>query len=207
MKMRDPTEYDLFMRAEKERLRGLFPHYSKSLIRNMANEEWKANKGCGSGIRARRGTLKYEVNKGLIERVPQHDMTQYPDVQMVITKKECIYCTRTLRNASKKKGDHIFAVQADSDKPILSNFSAFTMPCCQDCNTSRGNKPIKEFVNSNPKYKTNEAIFDRIHSIVNEHIMMYEADQEKYDETVRYIEEVLVQIRYMTQNIPIKQVG
>lgn len=200
------AEYNSFVCVEKARLRALFPHYSKRTIQRMANDEWRANKGCGSGIRGRRGTLKYEVNKGIIERVPQHDMTQYPDIQEVISKKECIYCTKPLKNASKKKGDHIFAVQADSDKPILSNFSAFTMPCCSECNTSRGNKPIKEFVNSNPQYKTNIVTIDRILSIVDEHIVMYEADQEKYDEIVRYIEDALIHIRHMTQNIPIRPI-
>jgi hypothetical protein len=196
-------EYNRFMVKETARLRLLFPQYSKATIRRMAGDEWRANKGCGSGIKNRYATLKYEVNKSLIERVPQHDMKQYPDIYTAITRKQCIYCDRSLRRVSRTKGDHVFAVQADSSKPILTNFSAFTMPCCADCNSSRGNTPLKEFLMSDPKYQTNADIFDKILDIVDKNVVHYKADQSKYDDLLEYIQRSLEHIRHLTQHIPI----
>lgn len=199
--------YHQFMAIEKQKLREMYPHFSSKTISSMARDLWKANKGCGSGITARNGTLKYEVNKGLIERVPQHDMSQYPEIRAVVTRKECVYCTRPVRSVSKKKGDHIFAVQADSTKPILTNFSAFTMPCCTDCNNSRGNKPLMEFVLSDEKYQNNMEFFHKTMEIVKENVEYYEADQGMYVKINEFIQYATAHIRHLTQNVPITYIG
>jgi hypothetical protein len=36
-------------------------------------------------------------------------------------------------------------VVANSKTPVISNFSKLTIPCCQECNSSKANKPWREF--------------------------------------------------------------
>lgn len=199
-------EYHAFMASEKKRLRDIHPHYSTSTIASIARDEWKATKGCGSSIKSRYGTIKYEINKALIERVPQYDMSQHEDIQKIFVDGKCVYCQKQLHSRTKGKGDHILPVQAKSCKPVLTNFSAFTMPCCVACNTSRGNKPLKEFVNSNSKYKSNMHIFDRFETIMSDSIVHYEADPEEYDACLEYSRKALEHICMLSQKITIKQV-
>ena len=202
------TEYHKFMAAESARLQILHPHYTKSTIRNMARDEWRSNQGCGSTIRNRFSTLRYEINKALIERVPQHNMKQYEEIFNILKKKECMYCMKKLRKTTKKgSGDHFFAVQADSSRAILTNFSALTIPCCFECNNSRGKKPVKDFTMSDQKYQSNVRVLKQIEEIVQKNLVEYEADTDEYKDLLEYTQDALDQIRTKAQRLTIRKIS
>lgn len=192
-----------FIDIEKKRLKSLYPHFSAKTINSMAQDEWKANDGCGNGITNRFSTLNYEAIKALIERIPQHDLSQYDDIHAVLKKKQCVYCLKSVKNASKKKGDHIFPVQANSSKPILTNFAALQLPCCHDCNGTRKKVPYMDFIMSDSKYQTNIQFFNRIGEITTANVKHYRADEAKFKEAKDYIINALYTYREMIQNIPI----
>ena len=77
------------------------------------------------------------------------------------------------------------------------------MPCCTECNGSRSNKPIMEFVTSDPKYQSNITFFKRIIDISNAHVKHYRADDAKYQEANDYIRNALYAYRKMIQEVAI----
>lgn len=202
------SEYNKFMATESSRLQSLYPHYAKSTIRSMALDEWKSTKGCGRTIRNRFATIKYEINKALFDRIPQHDMSQYKDIAAVLKKKECMYCEKELpKRKSKGSGDHFFAVQADSSRAVLTNFSAFTIPCCVQCNNIRGKKPIQDFMMSDIKYQSNVHVLKQIEEIVRKNLIEYEADPNEYKDLLEYTQEAIDNIRMKAQKLTIRRIS
>lgn len=200
--------YDIFLAEEKERLRNLYPNKTKGDLQNMARLNWKQTKGSGAEITKRYGTMTNAVKKSLIARVPQFDMSQYKnDVENMLVRKKCIYCDATLRKKfSKDKGDHIFPVQDESTElPILHNFSAFTVPCCVDCNTTRGNTPIKDFLKAE-KYQTNLKWFEEtLFPIINANKKYYKVDEASFNHIIQGIYYDLERTRRLTEELPIME--
>lgn len=183
-----------FIKTLKPSLVEQFPEYSKGHIHKIAIEEWKkSERGASASIISRLGTMKYEFNKTLILRIPQYNMCQHDVWREFCEKNKCIYCNKSLKSRrNKSKGDHFLAVQSNSDAPLITNFSAFTMPCCVDCNTSRGKKDVFSFIQGDITRQCNKELLQTVKTIIDMNIEYYNvADKSEYEDEMAQMYEFL----------------
>lgn len=201
--------YYEYLRKVKLVLSKQYPKHSKKQIHAIARRKWKSEEGCGAFIMARHATLKYEVNNTLIARMnlQQYDMHQHEEWKQFCEKRVCIYCDRQLTKKKGKGGDHFFPVQSKSDKPLLSNFSAFTMPCCGQCNSSRGKKDVFTFIEEDVKRQANRQLIEHIHEIIKNNIENYTVDQDEYDNIVKRIKDLLFELKERASQIKIQKMS
>lgn len=123
------------------------PEYRYKTIQRMISDEWRQQKGAGASITARKTTIQYEVNKTLINKIEKFDISASQEISDIVNSRSCSYCPKQLKR--KSVGDHVLPVVANSKTPLLTNFSSLTIPCCQECNSSKANKSWQEFVSLN----------------------------------------------------------
>jgi hypothetical protein len=198
------TAFDEFRKVRGIQLKEQFPYYRGRTIQQMISDEWKQQKGAGASISARESTLRYQANVTLARRVPQYDVSNSKEIYNIVKCKSCSYCDKKLKR--KSTGDHFMPVVANSKKPILSNFSSLTIPCCQECNSSKANKSWREFakmlVINDEKMQKLEFLEDFIAS----RIKYYRVDQAEYDKIICDIRESLERIRHACETIPILEI-
>jgi DNA repair exonuclease SbcCD ATPase subunit len=198
------TAYIDFYRERSAQLREIYPDYSKKTIRCMISDEWKQKKGAGACITARKSTLQYEAIKTLIQRVNKFDISISQEICDIVNSKSCSYCDKQLKR--KSTGDHFMPVVANSKTPILSNFSFLTIPCCQECNSSKTNKNWKDFAKikniSDDKMRSLQVLQD----FIDENIKHYQAEQNEYDKLLKYIQECLESIRRSCEEMLIVEI-
>lgn len=138
----------------------------------------------GSNIIARNGTMLYEYGKALHTQIPQFSKDNYP-VWLIelINKKECIYCNCNIKSNNKTKGDHLDSIICNKKPRQLNNFSNFTLPCCSNCNSSKGKLTWEEFLNKNSKLKTNIKCenFKKIDNFIQNNIIYWYYDDSEFE--------------------------
>lgn len=198
--------YQQFYRQRSAQLKETYPDYSKKTIKCMISDEWKQQKGAGACITARKSTLQYEVIKTLIQRVDKFDISVSQEILDIVNATSCSYCDKKLKR--KSTGDHFMPVVANSKTPILSNFSFLTIPCCQECNSSKTNKSWKEFVGKIEKIADEKVQqLQILQEFIDEHIKYYQVDQNEYDRLTQSIKEFLEVIRCSCEEMPILEIG
>jgi hypothetical protein len=193
-----------FCKLRRVQLLETFPEYSKKTIKYMISDEWKKQKGAGASITARNSTLRYEVMKTFIQRVPKFDISVSQEICDIVNSKSCSYCNKVLKR--KSTGDHFMPVVANFKTPILSNFSFLTVPCCSDCNSSKTNKKWNIFAETNKTSEEQKEKLQYLEDFIVEHIKYYRVDQHEYEELLKYMEECLEYIRHTSEVIPIVEI-
>lgn len=194
------TTYNEFRKVRRIQISMENPGYSPKTIQMMISDEWKQQTGSGSHITSRKTTLQYEIIRTLINRIPKFDVSKHPKVCEIVNRRSCSYCDKQLPR--KSTGDHFMPVAANSKKPILSNFSHLTIPCCQQCNSSKGKKSWEEFIEMK---NVSDDIIVRLRflqNFINENIKHYSVDQQAYDDVLREIQDCLERLRQMAESIP-----
>lgn len=204
--MRNQEKHE-FQTDRKIQLQNAYPEYSKKAINQMIMEEWKQGKGAGSSITNRSSTLHNEVIKTLIQRIPEFDISDFPDIYEITICEYCSYCSKRLnKKKTKTTGDHFLPVVGNSKTPILSNFSYLTIPCCSECNSSKQNKNWRVFIEAKPECSENIEKLCRLDTFIYNHIVYYEVDQADYDQVKADIKKKLEELRQSTQKIKLKEI-
>jgi hypothetical protein len=198
------TAYQEFCKTRRVQLLETFPEYSKKTIKHMISDEWKQQKGAGASITARNSTLRYEVIKTFIQRVPKFDISVSKEICDIVNSKSCSYCKKELKR--KSTGDHFMPVVANFKTPILSNFSFLTVPCCSECNSSKTNKKWNNFAEKNKTSEEQKEKLQYLEDFIVTHIKYYRVEQHKYDELLQYMEKSLEYIRRTSEEIPIVEI-
>lgn len=198
------TAYNDFYRERSAQLREIYPDYSKKTIKCMISDEWKQKKGAGACITARKSTLQYEAIKTLIQRVDKFDISISQEVCDIVNSKSCSYCDKQLKR--KSTGDHFMPVVANSKTPMLSNFSFLTIPCCQECNSSKTNKNWKDFAHKKNISDDKMRRLQILQDFIDENIKHYQAEQNEYDKLLKYIQECLESIRRSCEEMLIVEI-
>ena len=173
--------------------------YDKKQIQRMISEEWKAKDGNGNSITARKTTLQNELKKNIAYRVPQFDTSKVDWLQEILEMRNCIYCDVKLDR--KSIGDHFIPLARDFETQRISNFSCMTVPCCPQCNSSKGNVDWRTFVNRYEKYQKNTQILQRIQEFIDENIEEYEYNKEDWEESTKFIDSMLDELKKKARNI------
>lgn len=198
------TAYHEFCKLRRVQLLEMFPEYSKNTIKHMISDEWKQQKGAGASITARNSTLRYEVNKTFIQRVPKFDISVSQEICDIVNSKSCSYCNKELKR--KSTGDHFMPVVANFKTPILSNFSFLTVPCCQECNSSKTNKKWNNFTGIKKTSDEQKQKLQYVEDFIVKHIKYYRVEQHEYDKLLKYMEDSLEYIRRVSEEIPIVEI-
>ena len=198
------TSFNDFRKQRRTQLIEQHPSYSLRTIQSIISDEWKQQKGSGSPITSRKTTIQYEAIKTLINRTPQYDIKTSKEVCDIVNSKSCSYCNKTLNR--KSMGDHFMPVAANTETPIISNFSSLTVPCCQGCNSSKGNKPWQKFVKLKQTSPESREKLQFLQDFINKHIEQFTVDKEEYEKLKRKIGAVLEDLRQDFENIPIIKV-
>ena len=198
------TAYTDFYQVRSAQLREIYPGYSKKTIQYMILDEWKQQKGAGACITARKSTLQYEVIKTFIQRVDKFDISISQEICDIVNSKSCSYCDKQLKR--KSTGDHFMPVVSNSKTPMLSNFSFLTIPCCQECNSSKTNKNWKDFAIIKKVSDDKIQKLQTLQDFIDENIIYYQADQSEYHQLQKFIQEFLESIRRCSEEIPIVKI-
>lgn len=196
--------FNEFRQQRRKQLMEQYPAYTPRTIQLMISDEWKQQKGSGSPITSRKTTMQYEANKTLSNRVRQYDIKSSPEICDIVNSKSCSYCDKTLNR--KSTGDHFMPVAANTETPIISNFSSLTIPCCQECNSSKGNKPWQEYVKTKQISVEKVEQLELLQDLINKNIKHYSVDKEDYKTIKRMITEFLADLRHFCENIPLTEV-
>jgi hypothetical protein len=159
----------------------------------------KVEKKIGACIVNRDSTIRYECNKAYIETIEQFKIKE----QWFLDFKKkgiCIYCNnRSVKKSST--GDHLLPVVSNNGKKnIVTNFSNLTVPCCSECNSKKGNKNWRDFIEQN-NYIENKEILENIQNIIDINIEYYEIDQEFLETSDNITSEYLQKLRTHVQNV------
>lgn len=163
-------------------------------------------KAFGNNIMNRLATLRYEVGKALQDKVQQFDTKSYPKwLSDIFASKTCMYCGSNLKKKDKNKGDHLISVIADKKPRGLNNFSKLTVPCCSDCNASKGKLTWLEHLDKNPSIYTEErrAMFEKIEAFINENIYYSYYDESEYNDIMTVVDMFLRHVMERVQNMQV----
>jgi 5-methylcytosine-specific restriction endonuclease McrA len=115
-----------------------------SIFDKKKNEDTIKPKGL---VISRMSTLNYEIKKTLNAKVPQltYKQCNFTDnINNMFSTTQCVYCA----NKGKLNSDHFHSVISKDInlRNTYNNLSELKVPCCTDCNSSKGNKHWKEFI-------------------------------------------------------------
>jgi len=158
-------------------------------------------------IWSRVGTIIYEIGKTVILKTPQYN--DYKEEEFFIKhceKNICTYCQKSLSTKkSKKKGDHINCVIKDKKIRELSNFAGVCIPCCTDCNSSKGGKDLEDFLKISPNY--DKEFIGKILDHINKNKQIYIYDVSFYDKICEAVSLFLKIVQIFGDNIYIAKEG
>lgn len=193
-----------FYRLRKSELLEQNPKLKTKQYQKTIRKEWKQKDGNGSSLLNRLGTLRYEVIKGLIERIEQYDISEIDWIQDIVNKKQCMYCDREIANRFRNKGDHFYPVVPKNNEFILTNFSDLKIACCADCNSAKGNQNWSDFI-LKKNYTKNKEVLERLQTFIEENKKLYRFSKEDYDKIEKHLSDALESARVMMSSLSISE--
>lgn len=124
-------------------------------------------------IKKRISTIRHEMSRTLGMKVPQFKVAKW--LEKILNSDKCIYC-----NGIATTRDHLYSCVYNKKPREISNFSNFTLPCCKECNCSKGKLSWKVFIKKDKKYTKNLKILYKIDKIIKKNKILYNYDIELY---------------------------